>query len=77
MPAGASKQAAGATGRAAPHAEPDAPQAALPAQADLHIAGSAAKDADTVKQYVQGFTDAAVKRIDEALKTKEQEIMQV
>ena len=26
---------------------------------------------------VQGFTDAAVKRIDEALKTKEQEIMQV
>ena len=26
---------------------------------------------------VQGFTDAAVKRIDETLKTKEQEIMQV
>ena len=26
---------------------------------------------------VQGFTDAAIKRIDEALKTKEQEIMQV
>jgi ribosome recycling factor len=28
-------------------------------------------------EEVQGFTDAAVKRIDEALKTKEQEIMQV
>ena len=26
---------------------------------------------------VQGFTDGAIKRIDEALKTKEQEIMQV
>jgi ribosome recycling factor len=26
---------------------------------------------------VQGFTDAAIKRVDEMLKTKEQEIMQV
>jgi ribosome recycling factor len=26
---------------------------------------------------VQGFTDAAIKRVDELLKTKEQEIMQV
>ena len=35
---------------------------------------------DELKRYeteVQGFTDAAVKRIDETLKTKEQEIMQV
>ncbi len=28
-------------------------------------------------EEVQGFTDAAIKRVDEALKTKEQEIMQV
>jgi ribosome recycling factor len=35
---------------------------------------------DELKRYeteIQGFTDAAVKRIDETLKTKEQEIMQV
>ncbi|CAN5334838.1 ribosome recycling factor [soil metagenome] len=28
-------------------------------------------------EEIQGFTDAAIKRVDEALKTKEQEIMQV
>jgi ribosome recycling factor len=40
--------------------------------------GSISKD--DLKRYeteIQGYTDAAIKRIDEALKTKEQEIMQV
>ena len=39
-----------------------------------------ASSEDEVKKAgdeIQGFTDAAVKRIDDALKTKEQEIMQV
>ena len=34
-------------------------------------------DSKRAGEEVQGFTDAAVKRIDDALKTKEQEIMQV
>jgi ribosome recycling factor len=41
-------------------------------------AGQASEDeAKKAGEEVQGFTDAAVKRIDDALKTKEQEIMQV
>ena len=34
-------------------------------------------DHKRLETEVQGFTDSAIKRIDEALKTKEQEIMQV
>jgi ribosome recycling factor len=34
-------------------------------------------DHKRLETEVQGFTDGAIKRIDEALKTKEQEIMQV
>ena len=34
-------------------------------------------DSKKAGDEVQAFTDAAVKRIDDALKTKEQEIMQV
>jgi len=34
-------------------------------------------DAKKMEKEVQEFTDAAIKRVDEALKTKEQEIMQV
>ena len=30
-----------------------------------------------MEHEVQGFTDAAIKRVDETLKSKEQEIMQV
>jgi ribosome recycling factor len=44
------------------------------AEKDGDISQDEQKKAD---KEVQGFTDAAVKRIDEALKTKEQEIMQV
>jgi ribosome recycling factor len=44
------------------------------AEKDGDISQDEQKRAD---KEVQGFTDAAVKRIDEALKTKEQEIMQV
>ena len=41
-------------------------------------AGSSSEDeVKKAGDEVQGFTDAAVKRIDDALKTKEQEIMQV
>src|SRR5579875_3975592 len=41
-------------------------------------AGTTSEDeAKKAGEEVQGFTDAAVKRIDDALKTKEQEIMQV
>ena len=40
--------------------------------------GAISKDDHTrYETEIQGFTDAAIKRIDEALKTKEQEIMQV
>ena len=30
-----------------------------------------------MSEEIQGFTDASIKRVDEMLKTKEQEIMQV
>ena len=41
-------------------------------------AGAASEDeVKKAGEEIQGFTDAAVKRVDDALKTKEQEIMQV
>ncbi len=48
-----------------------------PEEAEKDGAASARTSRRSAGEEVQGFTDEAVKRIDEALKTKEQEIMQV